>query len=67
MPGPRRRPIPTPPAGGRPKVAGLHRRASDVTVEEVLDNTGFPLAVDDAVPVTRGPTAHESYILQDIG
>ncbi|MEU7479285.1 hypothetical protein AB0A63_25085 [Lentzea sp. NPDC042327] len=28
MPPPRRRPIPTPPAGGRPRVAGLNRRAA---------------------------------------
>ena len=34
MPPSRRRPIPTPPAGGRPKVAGLNRRASAEPVAE---------------------------------
>ncbi|MEU0885157.1 hypothetical protein ABZ345_41760 [Lentzea sp. NPDC005914] len=34
MPPSRRRPIPTPPAGGRPKVAGLSRRASDAPAGE---------------------------------
>ncbi|MEV6237306.1 hypothetical protein [Lentzea sp. NPDC051838] len=36
MPGPRRRPIPTPPAGGRPKVAGLHRRAAAEETPEAV-------------------------------
>ncbi|GLZ30544.1 hypothetical protein Lesp02_27330 [Lentzea sp. NBRC 105346] len=38
MPPIRRRPVPTPPAGGRPKVAGLHRRA-DVPGEESTEVT----------------------------
>lgn len=37
MPPSRRRPIPTPPVGGRPKVAGLHRRAAEPGTPEVED------------------------------
>ena len=37
MPPSRRRPIPTTPAGGRPKVAGLHRRAAEPGAPEVED------------------------------
>jgi Mce-associated membrane protein len=37
VPPSRRRPIPTPPAGGRPKVAGLHRRAAESGAPEVED------------------------------
>ncbi|MDX8036284.1 hypothetical protein SK803_39320 [Lentzea sp. BCCO 10_0856] len=45
MPPSRRRPIPTPPAGGRPKVAGLHRRAS-----EPADVAAEDAAVDEVAP-----------------
>ncbi|MDX8056028.1 hypothetical protein SK571_42185 [Lentzea sp. BCCO 10_0798] len=51
MPPSRRRPIPTPPAGGRPKVAGLNRRASSAepAAEAVAED-----ATPEAVP---GPVA----------
>ena len=67
MPPSRRRPIPTPPAGGRPKVAGLHRRASaepeavaaaEVTAEEVVEEQEelkAPTAVDWTPPATKQP------------
>jgi Mce-associated membrane protein len=45
VPPSRRRPIPTTPAGGRPKVAGLHRRASEPAVDEVV---GEDVAADEA-------------------
>jgi Mce-associated membrane protein len=37
VPPSRRRPIPTPPAGGRPKVAGLHRRAAESPADGPVD------------------------------
>lgn len=62
MPGPRRRPIPTPPAGGRPKVAGLHRRASE-EAPEVVDAAGAPeieeLAEEQEADELKAPEAVE--------
>jgi acyl CoA:acetate/3-ketoacid CoA transferase beta subunit len=37
----------------------------DVTVDEVVEQTGFPLAVDDPA-VTRAPTAEELAIIRDM-
>ncbi|MET8756809.1 hypothetical protein [Lentzea sp. NPDC004782] len=43
MPPSRRRPIPTPPAGGRPKVAGLHRRTAEAPeASEVAEEAVAP-------------------------
>lgn len=70
MPPSRRRPIPTPPAGGRPKVAGLHRRASDeptavealveapeVVEEPEAEELKAPVAVEWTPPVSKQPKA----------
>lgn len=38
------------------RIRSLH---PGVTVEEVLDNTGFPLSIPDEVPITRTPTDAE--------
>ncbi|MET9626677.1 hypothetical protein ABZX92_04370 [Lentzea sp. NPDC006480] len=64
MPGPRRRPIPTPPAGGRPKVAGLHRRASEeAPAPEVVEAAGAPeieeLAQEQEADELKAPEAVE--------
>ncbi|MCP2247763.1 hypothetical protein [Lentzea aerocolonigenes] len=61
MPPSRRRPIPTPPTGGRPKVAGLHRRASDAAaapevVEEEQEELKAPTAVEWTPPATKEST-----------
>ncbi|GAA3663857.1 Mce-associated membrane protein [Lentzea atacamensis] len=58
MPPSRRRPIPTPPAGGRPKVAGLHRRttAPDEPVEAA--EAVVPEAVEEPEEL-KAPTAVE--------
>ncbi|MFI6802300.1 CoA-transferase subunit beta [Streptosporangium canum] len=45
------------------RLASVH---PGVTVEEVVDRTGFPLAVPDAVPQTRLPTAEELRILREV-
>ncbi|GAB2852379.1 hypothetical protein [Lentzea nigeriaca] len=64
MPPSRRRPIPTPPVGGRPKVAGLHRRAS--TSDEPAEAVEAVETVEAAVPEVaeeaeelKAPTAVE--------
>lgn len=65
MPPSRRRPIPTPPAGGRPKVAGLHRRATEVpdsemAASEVVEAPGAPeiqeLAEEQEADELKAPT-----------
>jgi Mce-associated membrane protein len=67
VPPSRRRPIPTPPAGGRPKVAGLHRRAAEApeaseVAEEAVAAEGVE-AVEAAgeleVEELKAPTAVE--------
>ncbi|MGW3365798.1 CoA-transferase subunit beta [Streptosporangium canum] len=45
------------------RLASVH---PGVTVAEVVDRTGFPLAVPDAVPQTRLPTAEELRILREV-
>ncbi|WP_439661906.1 hypothetical protein ACSHWB_10735 [Lentzea sp. HUAS TT2] len=54
MPPSRRRPIPTPPAGGRPKVAGLNRRvSSEPAAEPAVEPVVEPAAedvVEDVAP-----------------
>jgi Mce-associated membrane protein len=60
VPPSRRRPIPTPPAGGRPKVAGLHRRASaqeEPAVEETTEVT--EVAPEPEAEELKAPTAVE--------
>ncbi|MGW6936928.1 hypothetical protein ACWGE0_43250 [Lentzea sp. NPDC054927] len=59
MPPSRRRPIPTPPAGGRPKVAGLHRRASDPAVNEAAGVAAEDVAVDGVVADEAGAAVDE--------
>jgi Mce-associated membrane protein len=73
VPPSRRRPIPTTPAGGRPKVAGLHRRAAsdepvDVEAPEVTEvveepeaeELKAPEAVLWAPPASKKPAASSS-------
>ncbi|GGU30689.1 hypothetical protein [Lentzea flava] len=57
MPPSRRRPIPTPPAGGRPKVAGLHRRSS--TSDEPAVEAVAPEVTEEAEEELKAPTAVE--------
>ncbi|SDF65545.1 Mce-associated membrane protein [Lentzea fradiae] len=52
MPPPRRRPVPTPPAGGRPKVAGLHRRTSG----EQTTRPAAPAEPTEAAPPAEAVT-----------
>lgn len=61
MPPSRRRPIPTPPAGGRPKVAGLNRRASAEPVAEPAVEPAAEAVVEDVTPEAdlRAPEAVE--------
>lgn len=67
MPPSRRRPIPTPPAGGRPKVAGLHRRAAEApeaseVAEEAVAAEGVEAveaAGEPEVEELKAPTAVE--------
>ncbi|WP_434452767.1 hypothetical protein [Lentzea sp. E54] len=63
MPPSRRRPIPTPPAGGRPKVAGLNRRPAAEPVEEPAEavvpevvEEQAELKAPEAVDWTPSPT-----------
>jgi acyl CoA:acetate/3-ketoacid CoA transferase beta subunit len=44
------------------RVVSVH---PDVTIDEVVEQTGFPLAIDDP-PVTREPTAEELAILHEL-
>jgi acyl CoA:acetate/3-ketoacid CoA transferase beta subunit len=37
-----------------------------VTVDEVLENTGFPLSIPDDVPTTRVPTTEDLQIIRDV-
>ncbi|MET9228362.1 hypothetical protein [Lentzea sp. NPDC003310] len=69
MPPSRRRPIPTTPAGGRPKVAGLNRRASEPAVVEPVEpaaaepvEPAVETVVEDARPEAEGadPKAPEA-------
>ncbi|MEU7452925.1 CoA-transferase [Streptosporangium roseum] len=45
------------------RLASVH---PGVTVAEVVERTGFPLAVPDAVPQTRLPTAEELHVLREV-
>ncbi|SMC66415.1 hypothetical protein [Lentzea albidocapillata] len=61
MPPSRRRPIPTPPAGGRPKVAGLNRRASAEHAAEPAVEPAAEAVVEDVTPeVVPDPVAEEA-------
>ncbi|HEX7306467.1 hypothetical protein [Lentzea sp.] len=57
MPPSRRRPIPTPPAGGRPKVAGLNRRTTSDPVA--------PEAVPEPVAVPETEAAPEPVVVPE--
>lgn len=61
MPPSRRRPIPTTPAGGRPKVAGLHRRAAEPDVPEIEDVAPEVAAAEgvEEPDELKAPTADE--------
>ncbi|MGC5016159.1 CoA-transferase subunit beta [Streptosporangium sp. DT93] len=48
---------------GSMRLASVH---PDVTVEEVVAATGFPLAVDGDVPATRWPTGEELGVLREV-
>jgi hypothetical protein len=37
-----------------------------VTVDDVVENTGFPLVVPDDVPVTRAPTDEDLLLIRDL-
>ena len=37
-----------------------------VTVDDVVENTGFPLVVPDDVPVTRLPTADDLHLIREV-
>jgi acyl CoA:acetate/3-ketoacid CoA transferase beta subunit len=45
------------------RIRSLH---PGVTVDDVVENTGFPLVVPDDVPVTRAPTAEDLRIIRDL-
>ncbi|MEU3651145.1 hypothetical protein AB0E59_47860 [Lentzea sp. NPDC034063] len=67
MPPSRRRPIPTPPAGGRPKVAGLNRRAAadpvvEPAAEPVVEDVPQEVVPAEVVPaeVVPEPVAEEA-------
>ncbi len=45
------------------RIRSLH---PGVTVDEVIENTGFPLTVPDAVPTTRLPTAEDLQIIREV-
>jgi len=60
VPPSRRRPIPTPPAGGRPKVAGLQRRASEPAADVVPEVEPDVLDAAEAEETElKAPTAVE--------
>lgn len=48
---------------GEMRLASLH---PGVTVDEVVEATGFELVIPDDVPVTRDPTAEELALLNDV-
>ena len=62
MPPSRRRPIPTPPAGGRPKVAGLNRRASSAepAVEPAVEPAAEAVVEDVTPEAVPEPVAEET-------
>ena len=37
-----------------------------VTVDDVVENTGFPLVVPDDVPATRAPTDEDLLLIRDL-
>jgi acyl CoA:acetate/3-ketoacid CoA transferase beta subunit len=45
------------------RIRSLH---PGVTVDEVIENTGFPLTVPDDVPTTRPPTTEDLQIIRDV-
>jgi acyl CoA:acetate/3-ketoacid CoA transferase beta subunit len=45
------------------RIRSLH---PGVTVDEVIENTGFPLTVPDDVPTTRLPTTEDLQIIRDV-
>jgi acyl CoA:acetate/3-ketoacid CoA transferase beta subunit len=45
------------------RLASIH---PGVSVEEVVDQTGFDLVIPEAVPTTREPTAHELELLRNV-
>jgi acyl CoA:acetate/3-ketoacid CoA transferase beta subunit len=45
------------------RIRSLH---PGVTVDEVIENTGFPLTVPDDVPTTRQPTTEDLQIIRDV-
>ncbi|WP_189160143.1 hypothetical protein [Lentzea pudingi] len=64
MPPSRRRPIPTPPAGGRPKVAGLNRRAS---AEPAVSPSDAPSPVVEPVePVGEAVESAGEAVVEDV-
>jgi Mce-associated membrane protein len=56
VPPSRRRPIPTPPSGGRPKVAGLHRRAAS---DEPVEVAAPEVVQEPEAEELKAPTAVE--------
>jgi acyl CoA:acetate/3-ketoacid CoA transferase beta subunit len=44
------------------RVVSVH---PDVSIDEIVEQTGFPLAIDDP-PVTREPTVEELAILREL-
>ena len=48
---------------GRMRIASVH---PGVTVDEVVEATGFELVVPDDVPETRDPTAEERRLLDEV-
>jgi hypothetical protein len=45
------------------RVRSLH---PGVTVDDVVENTGFALVVPDDVPETRRPTDEELHLIRDV-
>jgi acyl CoA:acetate/3-ketoacid CoA transferase beta subunit len=45
------------------RIRSLH---PGVTVDDVVENTGFPLVVPDDVPVTRAPTDEDLLLIRDL-
>lgn len=48
---------------GRLTVESIH---PDVTSESLIENTGFPISVDAATPITPSPTSNELRLLSEI-
>ncbi|UGQ09274.1 CoA-transferase [Yinghuangia sp. ASG 101] len=53
-------------ADGGPATMRLASAHPGVTVDEIADNTGFPLVVPDDVPETRSPTADELRLIREV-